>query len=80
MIETLNHDEFEEHDEVITENYAPHNIVYGSTGWTDVVDDATIALLLRIGAIDLNRTITGVGFETRIYVSVKGTEPSQTTD
>ena len=70
MTSTLNHDEFE--DEPIEHNYEAHSILYGKTGWTDEVDEETIALLVNIGAIRLDRTHSGIGWETRVYVSAKG--------
>lgn len=73
MPNTLNHDEFM--DEPIKHNYEPYSILYGAKGWTDEIDAVTIAMLERMGAIRLYKTISGVGFETRIYVSVKGVEP-----
>lgn len=52
-----------------------HNILYGETGWTDEIEDATIDLLVKVGAIRLHKTVMGVSFETRIYVSTNGKEP-----
>jgi hypothetical protein len=62
-------------DGEVVENYTPHNILYGSEGWIDSLSDATIDVLLGAGAIVLARTVTGVGFETRLYVSAKGWLP-----
>lgn len=73
---TLITDGFDEPLE-IDANYEPHNIVYGALGWTDDVDDATITVLVRIGAIRLVRAHAGLGWETRIYVSVEGDGPSE---
>ena len=56
-------------------NYEPHNIVYGALGWTDTMSDAEIQVLVRIGAIQLVRAHSGLGWETRIYVSVEGKGP-----
>lgn len=72
-MKVLNHDEFE--DEPLKHNYEPHNILYGREGWTDAVDDATIDILVGIGAIRLHAVHSGTGWETRVYVSVKGREP-----
>lgn len=72
-MKTIIKDEFE--GEVV-EDYTPHNIVYGSRGWTDALSDATIDVLLIVGAIVLDRVVTGVGFETRLYVSMIGVYPS----
>lgn len=72
MTVTINHDEFV--DEPLGE-YQAHNILYGEKGWTDQVDDATIDLLVNTGAVALDRVVSGAGFESRIYVSVKGVGP-----
>lgn len=58
-----------------SEPYTPHNIVYGALGWTDEFDDAHVDLLTRIGAIWLAETISGLGWETRIYISTQGKQP-----
>lgn len=60
----------------IEHNYEPHNIVYGSLDWTDALDDATLHLLLAAGIVRHERTINGVGFETRIFVSNEGVGPA----
>jgi hypothetical protein len=57
------------------EPYEPHNLLYGSHGWTDAVDDATIDLLLKVGAIRFLRQHSGIGWQTRIYVSEEGRDP-----
>jgi len=67
---TLITDEFSEPE--FNHNYAPHNIVYGANGWTDEIDDDTVALLASIGVIELSRTHYGVDWQTNIYVSKKG--------
>lgn len=77
MAKTLVEDAFaddvpDDASSITVEPYAPHNILYGATGWTDAVDDATIDLLVEAGVIYLYRTIEGVGFFTRIYVSIEG--------
>lgn len=72
---TLINDRFDE--EPVQHNYEPHNLLYGSKGWTDAADDATIDLLLRVGAVRLAGTVSGVGWETRIYVSVEGRDPTK---
>lgn len=69
MTTTINNDAFEDDFE---HNYEPYSIVYGKTGVTDSIDDATVELLLNIGAIQLFQVVSGVGFETRIYLSVEG--------
>lgn len=76
---TLIEDAFEEGptSEGFEHNYEPHVILYGAKGWTDEVDVATIKLLANCGAIRLVQTVSGVGWETRIYVSVEGTDPTQ---
>lgn len=60
---------------LITDDFAEKpvehtNILYGNAGWTDSLDDATIALLVKIGAIYLDQVVTGPGWESRIYYSV----------
>lgn len=80
MVKTLVEDAFaddvpDDASSIVIEKYEPHNILYGSKGWTDALDDATIDLLVRVGAVTLDRTVSGVGFETRIYVSVEGNKP-----
>lgn len=75
MVATLNHDAFDKGEREVEHNYEPHNILYGNSGWTDALDDATLDLLVKTGAARLHKTISGVGFETRIYVSVNGKEP-----
>jgi hypothetical protein len=74
---TLVTDDFAEGPAQVVHNYEPHNIVYGSKGWTDALDDGTIDLLMRTGAVRLEKTISGVGFETRIYVTVAGQPPKE---
>ncbi len=74
MVMTANEDAFVGEDFV--HNYEPHSILYGKSGWTDALDDATLDLLVKTGAIRLYKVVRGVGFETRIYVSVKGKEPA----
>ena len=78
MVKTMNEDDFVPGPcEQVTHNYEPHSILYGSEGWTDELDDTAIDFLVNVGAITLNRTIHGVGFETRIYVSVEGRGPRE---
>lgn len=71
MVTTLNHDAFD--NEPI--DPLPYNILYGTDGWTDEIDSATLESLVKIGVIRLLRRVAGPGFETRIYVSTKGREP-----
>jgi hypothetical protein len=54
----------------------PHNIVYGVNRHTDALDDETIALLVEVGVIVWDRTVSGPGWETRIYVSRAGVLPA----
>jgi hypothetical protein len=71
---TMNHDE--EIPVVTPESWDNYNIIYGQSGWTDEVDDATVDLLVNAGAIRLHQLYRGVYNRTRVYVSVKGTEPN----
>lgn len=73
MPKTLNEDEFAKGNG--SEPVSIHNIVYGKKGWTDSLDDGTLDLLVKTGAVERERTVAGPGFETRIYVSVKGNGP-----
>lgn len=73
---TIIEDRFE--DEPIPSNGIVHNIVYGRDGWTDALSAETIALLVSIGAISWERTVSGGGFETHLYVSRRGALPSGT--
>jgi hypothetical protein len=76
MVKTLITDDFVPGPaETVEENYNPHNILYGSQGWTDDVDDATVESLVQAGIVSLDRIINGVGFETRIYISREGNGP-----
>lgn len=71
----INHDGFE--GEEIPLGHDNYNIVYGSKGWTDALDDATIELLTLTGVIRLYTTYTGVYNHTRVYVSIEGKEPKR---
>lgn len=77
MVTTLNNDELEPRDYSHSFDEPPlvMNLVYGSTGWTDALSDAVLDVLLDTGAIKLDHTVAGPGWETRIFVSVKGKVP-----
>lgn len=72
-MKVMNHDRFG--GEEIEPSHDNYNIVYGSTGWTDAIDDATIEVLRTVGAIALHQTYQGVYNRVRIYVSLPGKDP-----
>jgi hypothetical protein len=76
MVKTLNNDSFKGEPDIKTvDAREPHVIVYGSKGWTDGIDDATLDLLVRAGVLRFVRAVEGADFETRLYESVKGSAP-----
>jgi hypothetical protein len=76
MQKTLNEDAFKGEPTVkAVDSREPHVIVYGSKGWTDGIESATLDLLVRAGVIRFVRAIEGANFETRLYESVKGEAP-----
>lgn len=77
MTTTLNNDEFAGDSRPDALEVAPevHSIVYGATGWTDVLDDAALEALVKCEAVMLDRIVYGHGWTTMVYVSTEGRYP-----